>query len=160
MYDNSLILSNAQSIAAVASSILSTSSYDTWQGGAAGASSPPIGGPLLNDIGRDNVPLMCEVVTPVASAGAATVDFQLVQADDAALGTNLATINTTGPLAAGTQPSVLVQGYQPALPPILPPGRITQRWVGLRYVIATATTTAGAVSAGLNWDRQTNVNAL
>jgi hypothetical protein len=157
MYDKNLIFSDAQSIAAAAGNVLSTSSYDTWQGGTAGASTPPIGGPLLNDIGRDPTPLFCTITEAVtAGGGAATIDFQLVQADDAALTSNLAVVNSTG----GLSKAVLVVGYQPAVPPVIPAGRVTQRYIGMRYVIATNTTDTGKASSGINWDRETNTGGI
>lgn len=156
MYDKNLVLSDAQSIAQVAGSYLSSNSYDTWQGGTAGAGTPPIGGPLLNDVGRDHLPLFVQITEAVSTGSSPTVDFQLVQADDKDLSVNLATVDTTGAVAA----AALVVGYQPALPPVIPPGRVTQRWIGTRYVVAVATTTTGKVSAGLQWDRETNVNVI
>lgn len=157
MHDRELKFSDAQSIAAVAGNVLSTSAYDTWQGGSAGAGTAPIGGPLLNDIGRDPTPLFCTITEAVtAGGGAATIDFQLVQADDAALGTNLAVVASTGGIAKAT----LVIGYQPAVPPFIPAGRVTQRWIGMRYVIATNTTDTGKVSSGIQWDRETNTSGI
>jgi hypothetical protein len=157
MYDKNLVFSDAQSIAAAAGNILSTNSYDTWQGASAAVGTAPIGGPLLNDIGRNGTSLFCEVTEAVtAGGGAATIDFQFIQADDSALGTNLAIVASTGGISKAT----LVIGYQPALPPHIPPGRVTQRWVGMRYVVATNTTDTGKASAGLQWDRETNTGGI
>jgi hypothetical protein len=91
-----------------------------------------------------------------AGGGAATIDFQLVQADDAALTTNLAIVTSTGGIAKAT----LVVGFQPPVPPMIPAGRVTQRYIGMRYVIATNTTDTGKVSSGLNWDRETNTSGI
>lgn len=155
MYDKNLVFSDAQSIAQVAGTYKSDA-YDTWQGATAGAGTAPIGGPLLNDIGRDHTPLFCEITEAVSTGSSPTVDFRFVQADEATLTTNLATVTSTGALAA----AVLVVGYQPAIGPFIPPGRVTQRWIGMTYVIAVATTTTGKVSSGLNWDRETNTSGI
>lgn len=155
MYDKNATFSNDYTLAQAAASYLSDA-YDTWQGFTAAVQTAPIGGPLLNDIGRTEVELMVQLTETFTSGGAATVDFQFVQADDAALGTNLAVVQSTGALAK----ALLVAGYQPGVGPRILVGRVTQRWIGMRYVIATAAGTAGKVSAGLNWDRQTNVNVI
>lgn len=155
MYDANSLFSSDYTLAQAAASYLSDA-YDTWQGFSAAVQTPPIGGPLINDLGRTEVELFCQLTETFTSGGAATVDFQFVQADDSALGTNLAVVASTGALAK----ALLVAGYQPALPPRIPPGRVTQRWVGMRYVIATAAGTAGKVTAGLDFDRQTNVNVI
>lgn len=91
--------------------------------------------------------VLAEVTT--AFAGGTTIQAQLVMADDAALGTNLVVVQETAavPLAS------LKAGYVFALD-ALPPG-IDKRFIGIRYVVA-GTFTAGQVTAGMVWDKDTN----
>jgi hypothetical protein len=50
--------------------------------------------------------------------------------------------------------AALIAGYIFAISGRLPPG-ITQRYLGLQFVIGTATVTAGTVTAGIVLDEQT-----
>ena len=61
------------------------------------------------------------------------------------------------PTREGCRPSqalaTLIAGYQFRL--AVPPG-VSKRYLGLRYTVGTAETTAGKVTAGLVIDKQTN----
>lgn len=139
LFDLQTLLSDKQSIAQVAGNYLSTNTIDL---GVAGT--PVLGGTVASDIGRGlPVAVVAQITTAVTSAGAATVQAQLVTADDAALSTNLTVIAQTDAIAKAS----LVPGYKFRLGTV-PPG-ITQRYLGVRYVIGAATTTAGNVTAGL-----------
>ncbi|MDP1824910.1 MAG: hypothetical protein Q8L48_16760 [Archangium sp.] len=138
MLDKANVFSDKQSIAAVASTVLCSKSVDL--GSLTEVDSK--GNLVLNDIGRSLIDLFVQITTAVTSGGAATIDFQLIQADDEGLTTNVEVLQSTGALAIAG----LTVGKQIKLG--LPPG-FTKRYMGLQYVIATATTTAGNVFAAL-----------
>lgn len=148
-FDANFLLSDAVNLAQAAGNYLSDF-YDTWQGRTTAVGTAPIGGPALNDIGRANdLDLIVQVTQTFTSGGAATLQAQIVMADDA-VGTNLVVLAETRVHALAD----LVAGKYLELPEI-PPG-ITSRWFGLRYLIATAAMTAGKITAGLTMGRQTN----
>lgn len=143
--DAQCLFSDLQDIGQVAGTYLCTNSYDLGV-----AEADALGNTILKDLGRGNAPeLFVMINEAVTSGGAATVDFQLIQADNEAMTSNLQVLQSTGAIAVAT----LVSGYQPRLS--LPAG-ITKRYLGIQYVIATATTTAGTVTAGLVALKQTN----
>jgi hypothetical protein len=138
------LLSDDQDLAQVAGNYLSDKSYDT---GAAGTPENAVqfGGTvaLKNDPAQGApLPLDMQVTESFDSLGAATVQFQAVEADNAALTSNLTVLAETPAIGYAT----LVAGYQPHLN-YFPRG--AKRYKGVRYVIAGATTTAGAVTASL-----------
>ncbi len=117
---------------------LSTNTIDTL--GGAYFTSDTLGNTPMNDIGRSpSAEIFCQVTT--AFTGGTSVDFQLVQADDAALSVNLQVMQTTGPVAE----ALLVPGYQPRL--ALPTG-FSKRYFGARYV-TVGTHTTGKVKTGI-----------
>ncbi len=136
LLDKLTTFSDQQTIAAVASTIASTYSVDV---GAAGTDN--MGNTPIQDIGRTPVDLLVQVTETVTSAGAATVTFQLIHSDNADL-SSPTILATTPAIALAT----LVAGYQARLG--MAPG-VTKRYIGVQYVIGTATTTAGKVTAGL-----------
>lgn len=149
MNDIQTLMSDSQSIAAGAGTVVSTNAIDL---GAAGT--PAAGyqarGTAPHDIGRSGakgVQLEVQIDETVTSGGAATVDFQLIMSDNSDLSAPTV-LQTTGAIAKAT----LVAGYKPRL--ALPVG-ISKRYLGIQYVIAVAATTAGKVTAGLVADRQT-----
>lgn len=152
IFDKGFLFDDAVSLAQAAGSYLSSFSFDTWQGNTAAVGSPPIGGPLINDIGRatTELDLIVQIVTTFTSGGAATLQVQIVMADDATLATNLVVLDETRVHALAD----LVAGKYLELPG-LPPG-VTSRFLGLRYIIGTAAMTAGAITAGFTKGRQTN----
>lgn len=157
-FDQQLIFSDAQSIAQVAGSYLSDKSVDTQSGFATFPGTPAIGGPLLGDFGRVGTHLDIAVVvtTAVTSAGAATLQLQIIQADDAALTANVEVLRETRALPAGAGTSIFGLGvYRVGRVPSM-----SRRYVGLRYVIGAATTTAGVVTAGLAYGVPSNAADL
>lgn len=140
------IFSLRQSLVAGVGNVLSTYSIDT---GAAGAL--PVGynarGNAPHDVGK-GMPLEveCQINTSCTSGGAATVQAQLVMADDDALTTNLTVLAQTDAIAVAT----LVKGYRFAIAGTVPPG-VSKRYIGIRYVIGTAAITAGTVTAALTF---------
>lgn len=85
------------------------------------------------------------VTQSAAAAGAATVTFQLLQADDSAMSSNLQVIAQTDavPIANLTAGSQVVLHYDRATP--YPP----RRYVAVRYVVGNGPLTAGAFTASL-----------
>lgn len=95
------------------------------------------------DIGEGNDPqVLFTVVT--AFTGLTALEMQIVVADDAALGTNLTVIGTTGaiPVASLTVGAKFVCQTNPRF------ASKGQRYMGCRYV-PTGTGTAGALSAAV-----------
>ena len=143
--DAQCLFSDDQDISQTVDTYLCSHSYDL---GVAGVDA--LGNTIIKDLGRGNAPvLFCQITEAVTATGAATVDFQLVMADDEALTSNLTVLQTTGAIGKAS----LIAGYQPRL--ALPVG-ISKRYLGIQYVIAGDTTTAGKVTAGLVALKQTN----
>lgn len=151
LMDKNTLFSDKQSLAQTAGTYLSDKSIDL---GAAATDS--LGNSPISDIGR-GVPIevLCQVTTAFASSGSATLQVKLVMADDAALSSNLTVLHETAVIAFAS----LVAGYQFRLGGMPPPG-ISQRYLGLQYIVGTATTTAGNILAGLVVDRQSNQNPI
>lgn len=144
MLDKQNMFSEAQSVAAVASTIVSTNSVDL---GAAGTT--PTGASIIYDIGRSNeVKVFAQVTTAVTSGGSATVQVQLIHSDNADLSSPTVLVETAAIAVAS-----LVAGYQFRLG-VVPVG-VSKRYLGMQYVIATATTTAGKITSGIVLDKQT-----
>lgn len=139
------ILSDAQSLVQAAGSYLSTNTIDL---GANGTTFN--GGTPQSDPGKSELELLIQIVTTCTSGGAATVQVQLVMADDAALTSNLTVLAESAAIGYAT----LVAGYQFRVGAVLP--GVTKRYLGVRYVIGTAAITAGAVTAAVVIDKQTN----
>jgi hypothetical protein len=147
MLDKNLLFSDVQDLAQTAATYLSSKSVDMGTAGTI----PGLGGTPVHDWGRgNNLLVYCQVVVAFTSGGSATVQAQLIQADDEALTSNVQILDTTQAIAVAT----LVAGYQFRFGSLAP--GITKRYLGMQYVIATATTTAGKVTSGLVWNKQTN----
>lgn len=142
--DNFLLLSGAVSAAGVLSgqavtvTAVSTNSVDT-NPCALGSNQP-------NDIGRgEPLEIAISVLIAALAAGAATVTFELIQADDTALTTNVEVIGSTGPigkatLVVGAVFPLLVSSASPLAP---------RRYIGVRYTIGTGPLTAGSFTAAI-----------
>jgi len=144
------IMSDEQTLVTTfTTALLSDKSIDL---GAAGVDG--LGNTVIKDLGRGNVPhLLVQIVTAVESLGSATVTFELISATDAALTGSVTVLDSRLTIAKAT----LVAGYQVRLQ--IPHG-ITQRYLGCRYTINTADTTAGKVTAGLVAVAQTNPSVI
>lgn len=98
------------------------------------------------DIGEgEDLYMNFSVDTTFTAAGAATMEMQIVVADDAALTTNVTVVGTTGAIAK----AALVAGASFAArinPQIASLGR---RYFGANYVVSTGPMTAGAVTANV-----------
>ena len=143
--DAQCLFSDDQDLSQVAATYLCSNSYDL---GVAGVDA--LGNTIIKDLGRGNVPhLLVQVTETFTSGGAATVDFQLITDSVEGLDSTPLVIASTGAIGYAT----LVAGYQARL--TIPAG-ITERFIGVQYVIAGATTTAGKATAGLIALAQTN----
>ena len=142
MLDKQNTLSDMQTIAAVASTIVSTNAIDLGA-----AATDTVGNSVLSDAGRSRAELLVQVTETVASAGAATVQAQIITSASANLGTPTV-VGSSEVIALAT----LVAGYQFRVG--LNPG-VLQRYLGCQYIIGTATTTAGKVTAGIVDAKQT-----
>lgn len=144
MIDRQNLLSDAQNLAQAAGTYLSTNTIDL---GVAGTDA--LGNTVINDVGRGHKgELLAQVTETFTSGGAGTLAVNVVQSANADL-SSATVLHGTPALALAT----LRAGYQFRI--ALPAG-ITQRYIGLQYVIATATMTAGKVTAGLVEAKQTN----
>lgn len=123
---------------AVTATAVSTNSIDT--------NPCAIGGNQPNDLGRGE-PLEIAISTLVTAtaAGAATVNFELVQADDAALTANVETLVQTGavPIAKLTAGTIVPLHLDRAAP------YAPRRYIGVRYTVGTGPLTAGTFTAAV-----------
>jgi hypothetical protein len=135
-WDRQLTPSWGQSIAAAAGTVVSTDKIDLATVG--------------RDISRHNeLRAVAQLGAAVTSAGAATVDVQLVESASADLSSPVVLASTGAlALAALTAGAVLMDIPVPAT---------ELRYLGFQYVIGTATTTAGTVNAGLVKNSQTAI---
>lgn len=115
----------------------------------------PIGGPVIHDIGRGRrIPLFVQITSAVTSAGAATVQCDLVTADDGPLTVNKTVILSSAPIAK----AALVAGYRFRMG-VVPKG-ITQAFMGVQFTVGTAVATAGKVTAALALDDNDHADIL
>lgn len=141
--DRQHMFSIAQDIGQVQAAYLSTNTIDM---GALGTN--VFGDSVQYDPGSGGAfQVYCKILEAVVGTSS-TILFELVSADNAALSSNLTVLYATAAIPEAT----LVVGYNVQ---ILVPTGITQRYLGMRYTVGTATTTAGTVSSGIIWDRQT-----
>ena len=139
--DKQNLFSDKQSLTAT-SPILSTNTIDL---GATGVS-PILGQLPARDVGQgEPLDLLVQVVT--AAAGGTSVVAAVIQADDAALSSNVEVLAQSGVIALAS----LVAGYQFKVPFI--PNGVTKRYLGVRYT-TVGTFTAGQVTSGIVADRQ------
>lgn len=146
LLDLQTLLSDSQ--APTTGTTVSTNSIDL---GVAGTMPPGFQarGNAPHDLGTGAFPgkLLVQVDTTFTSGGAGTLRVDLITSASANLGSPTI-LESTPALALAT----LVAGYQFRL--ALPVG-ITQRYLGVQYVIATADMTAGSITAGFLIDKQT-----
>jgi hypothetical protein len=141
--DNNLVLSGAISAAGVlsgqlitANSTLSTNTIDLGP--------LTIGSNQAGDTGAGE-PLELEFSVLVAPATATTMQFQLIQADDAALTSNVQIINQTDAFPIASLPAgTLVPLHWDRAAPYAP-----KRYIGARYIATGSTVTAMSVVASV-----------
>lgn len=96
--------------------------------------------------------LVVQVGTAFTAAGAATMQIDLMSDSTADLATSPTTHLTVSAIAVAT----LIAGYQ-ALATYLPGGTTYERYLGVKYTIATGPMTAGTITAFLTPNIQRNV---
>lgn len=123
--DKSLLCSNQQAITTTA---VSTDAVDLGAAGREIGTGKPLFG-------------VAHVTEAFTAAGAATLTVDLIEADDAALTTNVDVLSSSGAIGKAT----LALGYKIALP-VPPRSNVgAQRYIGFRYTVATGPMTAGKV---------------
>ena len=141
--DTNLLLSGAISAAGAltgqlvtTASALSTNTIDM--------ASLALGGNQATDVGAGEA-LEISISVLVAPASCTDVQFQLIQADDAALTSNVQVINQTAAFAIASLPAgTIVPLHYDRAAPYAP-----KRYVGVRYVTTGTTITAMSVVAGV-----------
>ena len=137
--DANLILAGAISAAGVATGQLITSLGNTVSTNTVDLAAATAGN-QTTDFGQGReLHINISVLQAVTSAGAATVQFQLIQATDAALTTSVDVISQTDAIAIAnlTLGAVVALKYDRTAP--LAP----KRYIGLRFVVGTAALTNG-----------------
>lgn len=138
------LFSDKQNLAQAAGSYLSTYSIDL---GAPGTDVQ--GNAAPSDPGGSTIGIFCRASTGFTTSAGGTIQVQLVTADSADLATNLTVLQQTDVIPAATAAA----GYRFFINEI--PVGVTQRYIGLRYVIGTGAMTAGNIYAGLTTKPQT-----
>jgi hypothetical protein len=101
-------------------------------------------GSQARDIGGPPLRMRFTVDTTATAGGAATVDFQVVQADNSDGSGNLTVLASSGPVAVAS----LTAGAAPFDVGIPDTSR---RYVGVRFVVATGPLTAGNFTAAIGF---------
>lgn len=142
------LMSDSQDLAVVASTVLCTNPMDLGTAGTVPAGFQARGTPK-HDLGAGSrrPMLIVQVDQTFTSAGAATLKVQLIT-DDAAALSSPTILQSSEVIALAT----LVAGYRFRL--AIPEG-VLERYLGVQYVIGTATTTAGKCSAWLGSEADT-----
>lgn len=159
MFDKQNCFDWQRTFAGAAGNYLSTDAIDTYGGLSVVPEVPkavgingPVGGPIGRDFGRGEPHEVVVQTVAATFAGGTSIQVQFVQADDAALGTNLEVLAET---AAITLAVHNVVGYRWRIQ-VVPVG-ITRRYIGVRYVsVGTYTGGVGALSAGLVRNRESS----
>ena len=133
--DKQLMVSDAQLVTATA---VSTNMIDTQ-----------LASPIRAVGWGEEMRMVITAALAALAAGAATVTFELIQADDANGTVNVEVLAGTAAIPKAT----IVAGYV-AMDLVLP--RNTRRYIGVRYTVGTGPLTQGTFSAGLvhDTDRQ------
>lgn len=86
-----------------------------------------------------------------AAAGAATVTFEIITADDAALTSNVTVRGSSGPIGKA---DLIPTGHPVIVRQNPVPGNLGQRYLGVRFTVATGPLTAGTFTADFVKDIQ------
>lgn len=160
-YDNTLLLSNAQTISGAATAVVSTSTYDITGAGVGNAPSMVWGTStfLQADVMVGRPMYLYMTVTTAFSAGASTMSV-IIQAAPPATGNVAGTWVTIYQSAAftGTQLTAKSQLVAP-IPPLalIQAGESMPRFYRFLYSGSTATFSAGAVTSGILLDTPTGI---
>lgn len=138
MLDLLTTFSDAQDINHAAGTVLCSKSYDMGV-----PAVDALGNTVPSDPGLSHLIVDIRVVLAFTGTSGGTVTFQLISALDDGLTSSVTVLQSTDAIAFAT----CVAGYKPLLSRL--PSGITQRFIGLQYVIATQTLTAGKVTAEL-----------
>lgn len=151
MMDREVTISNKQSIAAAAGTVIGTDKIDLGAPNTLPPGFQARGNAPHYMQGGSFLELLCQITTTVTSGGAATLQVQLICDDDPAMGSPVILCSSAViPLAS------LVAGYQFRLEvPNFPNFAADGRYLCAQYVIGTATTTAGNISTSLVCDKNT-----
>lgn len=134
--DSLLLLSDAQDLSQSTGDYYSTNVINTST--------------TLGDIGAgEPIYLICVVDEAFTSGGSATVKISLIDEADTTLDSSSVEIVSTDTIAYTS----LTLGKVIVLP--VPFGLVTQQYIGVRYDIGTATTTAGTITAFIGVGPQT-----
>lgn len=141
MIDKFALLCDEQDVSIDVGTDLSEGSYDL---GAIGTI-PQVNDTPKGEVGDGgSVPLLVQVVEAfTAAGGAATLNVDVVMADDAALSSNLTVLESSGAISKAS----LVAGYQFIFQVF--PRRCTKRYIGLKFTVATNNMDTGKISAFL-----------
>ncbi|MCC4240382.1 Bbp16 family capsid cement protein [Thalassospira povalilytica] len=139
IFSEELMFSDDQDVSQAAGTYASTNIIDTGAPGTVyGAAAA-----LARNVGPGNpVPILVQLTETVTSAGAATMQFQIETADEEAFDTTNVIVAQSRVYALAE----LVAGLQFGVA-ILP--NDMKRFIRVKYVIGTATTTAGLATAGI-----------
>jgi hypothetical protein len=116
-----------------------------------GAAGTPYGAAaaMSRDVGKGTIiPLLIQATAAATAAGAATVTFS-IETDDNSSFSSATTVATTPAIGKAE----LVAGYRAVLNIV--PEKL-ERYVQIRYTVATGPLTAGAFTAGITMGNQTN----
>ncbi len=148
IFSDQLKFSTDQDLSQVAGTYASTNIINTGTPGTVYAAAAALG----RDVGKGNpVNVLVQVTEVFTSGGAATLQFQIESADNAAFSTNNEVIAESRAYALAE----LVAGKQFEVQ-YLP--NDCRQYIRVNYVIGTATTTAGTCTAGIVHGVQTNDN--
>lgn len=137
--DHRLIFSEAQVIGSAGTSVVSTNAFDNG----AAQTAPGGYGTIEKDLLKGDLANMAVLIRlTAAGSGGTSINFELIQATDAALTTSIDVLAQTGPITTAN----LTLDKRIHLP--IPSQGVTKRYVGLRYT-SVGTVTLCAATAGL-----------
>jgi hypothetical protein len=152
LFDKNNRFSYRQDLAKAAAAYLSDKSINVGAVSAIPSMFQAPGTSGLRDVGKGrSVPVLIQVVETFTSGGAGTLKVDGCIADNEAGTSGLAVLASSPAIALAT----LVAGYKFMVFTELPPGVGAKQFILLQYTIGTAAMTAGKITAGIVWDKQT-----
>ncbi len=147
LLDNENLFSDNQDLAIAASTVWSTNCIDLGA-----AATDNMGNTVPTDLGKSSrAQLLCQVVQTFTSGGAGTLSVELVSGTGVDGSNNINAGTTVRSTSGVITLATLIAGYNVAV--AIPVG-VTHRYIQLRFTVATATMTAGKITAGIVLDRQ------
>lgn len=145
------LVSDGQDLSQAAGSYLSTNAIDLTGGT---FTSPGGYGTISRDAAKgEDLNFFVQIDETFTSGGAATLTVELIMSANSDL-SSYVVLHTTPALALAT----LVAGYLIRI--AVPKTGLTSRYLGVRYTIGTATTTAGTCTAGIAVDVDTSPQVM